>query len=107
MEHHRLGHGVSLSACPCAALERQKNMRRGGLPCLGTPAFTLGRPSLACGMANLPLLGRMSLKDSGVGPRIFCSVLSSILTMESQCIVGVCLSFSPDSIGFSGKVTSH
>ena len=46
-------------------------------------------------MANLPLLGRVLLKNSGVRLRIyFDSVLFATLDMQSQCIVGVCLSFN-------------
>jgi hypothetical protein len=46
-------------------------------------------------MANLPLLGRVLWRHSGVRLRIYCDrVLSVLFEMRSQCIVSMCLSFS-------------
>jgi hypothetical protein len=54
-----------------------------------------GEHAMGPRMANLPLLGRVLLKHSGVRLRIYCdSVLSVILEMRSQCIVSMCLSCS-------------
>jgi hypothetical protein len=45
-------------------------------------------------MANLPLLGRLWLKKDGVQFSIYYDyILSAMLGMMSQCIVGVCLAF--------------